>query len=462
MQGNTTPPELPGYTYLRTLGGGSTSIVYLYRQHAPERDVAVKVNTSPLDEHARARFRAEADRMARLSSHPYILSVYGAGVTPDGFDYIVFEYAPGGTYKPLMQTRRLDVDQTLDLGIKLASALYTAHRAGIVHRDIKPSNVLITAAGQPALADFGVAATIYQSNVSTGHSPAWAAPEVLTEASGGGVASDIYSLGATLFAMLAGRSPFEYGYPVTSRRQLVRAIVNEPLPALARPDVPPQVEQALRKAMAKDPESRYYTALDFARTLQNVQMSLFGHATPVVAPDMPAYPRNLQRRRRRTAAERGGAHGGAWVRPVAIIAGVAVVVAAVAAVFALVVFPRTDSAELDHRVSVADSPSGQTAGEDAGALQGAGMVPSPEHLQGSFDGDDVTFTWINPAPKEGDSYAWTIVDGDAADQRIGASATDDTTVTIDDVDEPQICLSVSIVREDRSMSQEPAIACAVR
>ena len=87
--------------------------------------------------------------------------------------------------------------------------------------------------------------------------------------------------------MLAGASPFEYGYRVSSRRELIRTILNEPLPALGRPDVPEQVEQVLRKAMARDPEARYFTAFEFARAMQRVQMETYRHATPVVAQDMP-------------------------------------------------------------------------------------------------------------------------------------------------------------------------------
>lgn len=468
MQGDAIPPELSGYTYLRTLGHGSTATVYLYRQHTPQRDVAVKVSASALDQVSRQRFHAEADRMAQLSSHPYILSVYDVGVTYEGRDYIVFEYAPGGTYKAVMRARSMNADQVLDLGIKLASALYTAHRVGIVHRDIKPSNVLVSATGQPVLADFGVSATIYQSGVTTGHSPAWAAPEVVSGATGGTVASDVYSLGATLFAMLAGASPFEYGYRVSSRRELTRMILNEPLPALGRPDVPEQVEHVLRKAMARDPEDRYYSALEFARAMQRAQMESYRHATPVVARDMPPYPRNM-RRAATAAPTRGDGTAPRWhirKRTVAIVAGVAAAVAAVALVFAFAVIPHLDAKPIDER-TITDTPGGgsgsdATIGDPDDGIQAARAVPSPDHLQGVYDGDDVTFTWHNPDPQDGDAYVWTVTEGDAAEQSVQSTTTKETSVTLQDVTDPQICLSVSIMRQDYSMSQEPTIACAVR
>lgn len=170
------PPQLDGYEYRGILGSGSTATVYRYLQHGTNREVAVKVSTARLDPKAGARFRTEANFMAKLSAHPYILSIYGAGITADGRSYIVFEYAPGGNLKDLLATRRFDAEETLDIGVNLASALATAHRNGIVHRDIKTSNVLITEQGLPALADFGISASVYDKR-STGFSLPWAPPE---------------------------------------------------------------------------------------------------------------------------------------------------------------------------------------------------------------------------------------------------------------------------------------------
>ena len=145
------PPRLAGYSYVRVLGHGSTATVYLYRQQGIERDVAIKVSVEQVDSRIADAFRAEARAMAALSSHPYILSTYDAGVTDDGRYYLVFEYAPGGTLKDVLCNHVLDVPQMLSMGVHLASAVATAHRAGIVHRDIKttsasPSPPTITAA----------------------------------------------------------------------------------------------------------------------------------------------------------------------------------------------------------------------------------------------------------------------------------------------------------------------------
>ncbi|WP_152598182.1 serine/threonine-protein kinase, partial [Bifidobacterium cuniculi] len=301
-----SPPQLDGYTYISVLGEGTTAAVFLYLQHGTDRQVAVKVSRGRLDPKAGARFRTEANFMAQLSAHPFILSIHETGVTRDGRSFIVFEYATQGNMKDLLRTRTYSVDETLDMGINLASALYTAHRAGIVHRDIKTSNILITSQGLPALADFGIAATVYDHR-STGYSLPWAPPEVLRSQGGGDERSDIYSLAATLYAMLAGKSPYEYGYRPRTQQELATAIMTKPLPAINRADVPAQVERVLAKALAKNPEDRHYSALEFAYALQEAQQEACGHATPVTVEGADRFSRSLARLRTKTAAGVGPA-----------------------------------------------------------------------------------------------------------------------------------------------------------
>lgn len=143
------PPQIPGYTLIKRLGSGSEADVYLYQQLSPARQVAIKISKNTLDPRAAVRFRSEANFMGQISTHPYILSVYENGVTVNGRGYTVFEYAPGGNYKTFLEHGRLTADQMLTVGIDLASALFTAHRKGIIHRDIKPSNILINAHNMP-------------------------------------------------------------------------------------------------------------------------------------------------------------------------------------------------------------------------------------------------------------------------------------------------------------------------
>ena len=419
------PPQLDGYEYRGTLGSGSTATVYRYLQHGTNREVAVKVSTAQLDPKAGARFRTEANFMAKLSAHPYILSIYGAGITADGRSYIVFEYAPGGNLKDLLATRRFDAEETLDIGVNLASALATAHRNGIVHRDIKTSNVLITEQGLPALADFGISASVYDKR-STGFSLPWAPPEVLASNGSGTDASDIYSLAATLYAMLAGRSPFEHGYRPRTMQELGAHIMNDPVPPLNRPDVPAQVERVLAKAMSHNPEDRYYSAVEFARAMQQAQIDCYGHATPLTVEGVDRFGKAVLQRR--------GAHTA-----------------------------TTATADTAKRGPQVVNPSfGSQATPSAGAQPSAGAaVPSPTDVVGRYSGDSVIFTWKNPDPQPGDRYAWVIVDDDA-EGLTNSALTADQRVVVKAGDRTQTCIRVSIVREDRQMSTNPATICAAR
>ena len=242
-------------------------------------------------------------------------------MTSTGLGYIVLEYAPGGSYKELIRKRPLTADQMLDLGIKLCSALFTAHCKGILHRDIKPANILITPQGLPVLADFGISTNVYQAGTQTGFSVPWAAPEVLTGRSGGTEAADIYSLVATLYATLTGRSPYEHGYQAHTQQELAQVIVSRRLPPIGRPDVPADVERVLAKGLDKNPDNRYGTALEFARAMQQVQQAYYGHATPVTVEGVPEYPSSMTGKRRVAPGPanvtRMDAPTGAWKKPLA-------------------------------------------------------------------------------------------------------------------------------------------------
>lgn len=407
------PPKLPGYDFVQMLGSGATATVYLYNQRMPARPVAVKASAKTLDPRAAALFNREANFMAKLSSHPYILPVYGAGVTSDGHGYIVIEYAPGGTYNSIMKARSMTCEQVLDLGIKLSSALFTAHRSNIIHHDIKPSNILITSQGLPVLGDFGISTDVYD-RTETGFSPPWAPPEVLQHLTNGSEAADIYSLAATLYAMFVGCSPFQHDYHPRSQSELISLIVNQPLPRLNRPDVPADVEAVLRRALNKDPDQRYYSALEFARAMQRVQFAYFGHATPVTVEGMPAYPKDIERRRRATdQRDQITRSSRRWVKPVGITVGILAAITAAALIFAFVVVPRMDSATGSDTKQVAtpgtkDDDNNRNNQDDVITDTANAQIPSPENLNGTYaaDGSSVTFTWTNPDPQSGDTYAW--------------------------------------------------------
>lgn len=283
-------PVIRNLRYLRPLGSGGTCWVYLYEQKEPQRLVAVKVSKQRANNKSHELFLTEATFMARLSKHPAILSIFSAGVSRDGHDYIVMEYAPGGNCKRIMKTKPLSQPQALNLGVHIASALYTAHQQGIIHRDVKPGNVLITADNLPVLADFGISASTYRASQAKGLSIPWAAPEVIAHQSGGSEASDIYSLGATLFGLLTGKSPYEYGFKVHNEQELSEAITTLELPKLRRREADTDFERVLRKTMAHNQEERYFSALDFARDMQVLQAHLYGSMTPLIAYNTDPYP----------------------------------------------------------------------------------------------------------------------------------------------------------------------------
>ena len=216
MSGDTSAahPEIPGYTYLHELGAGGYSRVHLYEQHMPRREVAVKVMDTDVAGSSASRFESEANLMAKVSSHPAILSVYGAGVSADGRPFIVMEYCPPPQLEMRLRQKALSIPETLDTAIRIAGAVETAHRAGIIHRDIKPANILFTVYRRPVLADFGISAMSGPRRASDGSelrgmSVPWAPPEQLIGSRNAEPTTDVYSLAATVYAMLTGHSPFE-------------------------------------------------------------------------------------------------------------------------------------------------------------------------------------------------------------------------------------------------------------
>lgn len=276
------PPRIPGFTYVSLLGSGGFSDVYLYEQDRPRRKVAVKVLLSGLKtEGARRRFESEANLMAQLSSHPFIVTIFEAEVTEDGHSYLAMEYCSRPSLDVRYRRQRFSVDEVLAVGIQVASAVETAHRAGIAHRDIKPANILVTDYNRPALTDFGISGTLGgDADEDAGMSIPWSPPEQFQGGKVDGVMVDVWALGATLYTLLAGRSPFVLPGADNSQRELISRITGTPVPRLGRADVPESLEQVLATAMAKSASSRYSSAHAFALALQRIQAELNLSVTP--------------------------------------------------------------------------------------------------------------------------------------------------------------------------------------
>ncbi len=269
-------PVIPGFTFVEHLGSGGFADVFLYEQQWPRQRVAVKVVRPdvPLTDREKYLFTAEANAMARLADHPYIVSVITAGVTAEGGrPFLVMRYCPPPDLGIRVRSNPMSPVDAVATGIKLASAIETAHRSGILHRDIKPSNVLVTSYHEPALTDFGIAGHMadVEGDNDVRISYPWSPPELLDGRSNGSVSSDVYSLGATIWHLLVGRSPFSIPSGDNSTRALSARILHAAPPATQRPDVPPALDRLLQQCLAKRPEHRPSSALELARALQRIE-----------------------------------------------------------------------------------------------------------------------------------------------------------------------------------------------
>jgi serine/threonine protein kinase len=305
------PPELPGYEYVKILGSGGFSDVFLYNQRLPRRKVAVKVLlTEQLNPQTRSRFVDEANVMAQLSAHPYIVTIYHADVASDDRPYFVMEYCSGPSLAERYKREPFSVADALRTGVRLSSAIATAHSAGILHRDIKPANVLTNDFGWPALTDFGISSTLEDElpvhttttaarlreeaggntgtseQQSVGMSVPWSPPEMFEDDPQADVRSDVFSLAATIHTLLAGRTPFEVPGKPNGTLDLIGRIERGAITPIGRDDVPRSLAVILQKGMASKRTNRFDSAVDFARGLQRVELELGYSPTNIEVPNL--------------------------------------------------------------------------------------------------------------------------------------------------------------------------------
>lgn len=271
-------PHLEGAEFIRFLGAGGFADVFLYRQDMPRREVAVKVIRSGASAAQKLKFQAESDLMAKFGAHPAVLSLYAAGRLRDGRAYLTMEYCPPPHLgKRFSTTSPMRVEQALEITIKIAGAVETIHRAGYLHRDIKPANILLTAFGHPVLTDFGIAISqdTPADQVDSAFSPYWAPPEQQLNRSLT-PASDVYSLAATTYTMLAGRPPHVDMAPGAHNdpASILKRLHHGSIAPIGRNDVPAALERVLFTAMSKRPSDRFASAMAFARALRQIQSSL--------------------------------------------------------------------------------------------------------------------------------------------------------------------------------------------
>lgn len=278
-------PEISGLIDWQPLARGGFSTVWQARQEHLDRLVAVKVDHRPLvEDKERRRFLREAGAAGRLSGHPGIVTVHDAGILPDGRPYLVMDLCPGGSLTQWLKPDRRQSEQRIrDVGVRIAAALAAAHARGVLHRDVKPANILIDKYDNVGLADFGLAAIpepgVDLSVSLEGMTPAYAPKEVFylkppTER------GDVYSLAATLYALLDGKPP---RWPDTGTPSLPELLELQRNPIERLPHVDAAFMDLLLEAMDDDPEQRL-SAAEFRDRSAALTFGSDAGANPAVSP----------------------------------------------------------------------------------------------------------------------------------------------------------------------------------
>ena len=395
------------YKIERELGAGGMATVYLAEDLKHHRKVAVKVLRPELSAILGGeRFLQEIELTANLQ-HPNILPLYDSGEA-DTFLYYVMPYVEGETLRDkLDREKQVTVEESVAIAKAVAAALQYAHERGVVHRDIKPENILLQA-GQALVADFGIALAVSQAGgtrlTETGLSlgtPHYVSPEQATGDRELDARTDVYSLGAVTYEMLTGDPPHTGN---TMQAIVAKVLTEDPSPITrTRQMVPPNVDAAVQRALAKSPADRFKSASDYAAALTNLSYTL-----PRAAVTLPE----------QTTGRR------AWATPVAVLMTLAAIVATGAALwgwtrsvpkpvarFALALPEAEALRTVDFGLRVAISPDGSRivyVGPAEGNVQlwvrerdqlNARPLPGTEGGRNPFfspDGEQVGFFTENP------------------------------------------------------------------
>jgi hypothetical protein len=327
----------------------------------------------------------------------------------------------------------IPVAEVLRIAVKIGSAIETAHRAGVLHRDIKPSNILLTAYGHPVLSDFGIASTLTASREddSVGLSIPWSAPEVLLDEVPGSISSEVWAFAATVYSLLAGRSPFELPGGSNSSSDLMSRIARAKPQPIGRADVPASLEALLRRAMSRRPELRPGSVLELVRELQLIETELGVPQTAIevamddwalgtvsdleertrLRPLASGAKAPSARRRRRAEGRDGGYSAVGTVREVSAPGPRSnsratspprvprAVTWVIVAVSALVVALGVTAIVLTLRVA-----------------SGGSAIPVVTDISASLSGDTVRFTWQNPGLTASDRYQIQVIGGTSSIQ----------------------------------------------
>jgi serine/threonine protein kinase len=278
--------ELGLYRILEFIGAGGMSTVFRAYHAALDRYVAVKVlpEQISMDEELRQRFQQEVRVIARLE-HPHILPVHDYGQDRDRL-YLVMRYVGSGTLGDRLAHGRMELGQISRVMHQVGSALAYAHRNGVVHRDIKPNNVLIDEQGNCYLSDFGLARVMAVSIRLTASGVGMGTPAYMSPEQGSGqpvdVRSDVYSLGIMLYEMATGQVPYQAN---TAMAVMLKHITDSlPPPSTINPDISPELERVIVKALAKDPNDRYQSVDDMIEAFNEAVGAVSEPLLPLLPP----------------------------------------------------------------------------------------------------------------------------------------------------------------------------------
>lgn len=520
MGQRTQPPDLPGFTYIGWIGGGGFADVFRYRDSLG-RGVAVKVLHQTVDETAFNAFAAEAVLMARLSGHPNIVTIHSSGLSPDGRPFLVMEECSSTHLGSRISNRVLPPTQAIEFTIQLAGAVETAHQQGILHRDIKPANILFTGFQRPALTDFGISASQDQRALANALSPLWAPIEQHPNAGmEPGPWSDVFSLAATTWAMLVGRSPLAVPGADNGTAALRERARNFHCPRTGRSDVPQTLENVLATAMAGNPARRYSSAQEFARALQSVQTRHGLPMTPfdVLAASVDQEPRRLDQGFDPSwpNADSSQMLTGSYTSGLSSYTGGYLSYQDPASLVDDPTPPSVSTGAPEPGVLLRGSGFAQAGPRDVGTLPVPEAQPSPTpepeptprngrrtllavlgglllvagitlallfangtfgggstkavptgeatkvpavvDVTSSVTGEQVKFTWTNPAPQAEDVYLIEIIGAPSSESRVRVSEPE----VIVPVQEGETCVNITVRRRVQGQVSEPVRACATK
>jgi len=291
MAESKTPQIVGRYEIKSELGRGGMSTVYLAYDPNVDRTVAVKLLPREFLHHKefRARFNREARIIAALE-HSAIVPIYDFGEA-EGQPYFVMRHMSGGSLADTLDKGPITVEEAAKIIERIGSALQYAHSNGVIHRDLKPGNILFDQFGTAYLADFGIARLEETGATLTGSvfmgTPAYMSPEQVQAVHDIDGRADIYALGVILYEMLTGIKP----YSAKTAAATALKHVTEPVPHIlvANPDLPPDMEQVINKAMAKDPDQRYLLATDLTDDMITLAAgkTIIGEKPPVIPESDP-------------------------------------------------------------------------------------------------------------------------------------------------------------------------------